>query len=283
MRSPLVRKLGLLPRQLPRAKRRLAASADDYRRMPPVLVNSFPKSGTHLLLQILGALPGTMHYGSFIATTPTITFTERSLSAHRRLVGRIAPGELVPAHLYHRREHEELLARKSCVHYFIYRDPRDVVVSEAFYLTSMNRWHRLHRYFSRLESDEARLTFSILGNAAQATPYDYPDVARRFERYRGWLECRDVHALTFEDLVSERREQAVRQAILFWVDRVPGATLDGLVEAALSRIDAGGSHTFREGRIGAWKHAFTERNKEQMKEVAGQLLIDLGYESGLDW
>ena len=54
------------------------------------------------------------------------------------------------------------------------------------------------------------------------------------------------------------------------VDRVPGAEIEELPEAALANIDSGGSHTFREGKIGGWREAFTERNREQMKEVAGQ-------------
>jgi hypothetical protein len=251
--------------------------------MPPVVANSFPKSGTHLLLQVLQALPNTTHYGSFIATTPTITFTERSLDAHARLVGRLAPGELVPAHLYYHPRHPELLASKHCVHYFIYRDPRDVVVSEAHYLTRMNRWHRLHRYFRELPSDEERITFSILGNAARPTPFDYPDVARRFARYRGWIGRGDVLALRFEDLVSDRRE-TVRRVVQYYLERTgSNADPDELVRRALASIDAPASHTFRSGKIGGWKDVFSAEHRREMREVAGDLLIELGYEASLAW
>jgi len=284
MRSPLLRKLSLLPRQLPRAKRRLAAGDDAYARSPPVLANSFPKSGTHLLLQILQALPDTTHYGSFIATTPTLTFAERSRGAHLRLLGRIAPGELVPAHLYYHDEYHELLSRKHCVSYFIYRDPRDVAVSEAHYLTHMNRWHRLHRHFKNLPSDEDRITFSILGNRAHPTPYDYPDIAERFEKYRGWLDHGTVLGVRFEDLVSERRDETVRAVIRFYLDRTGSrASADELVDRALSGINSAASHTFREGKIGGWKSEFTAEHSRQMQDVAGRLLIELGYESELDW
>jgi len=39
----------------------------DYLGYPPVLANSFPKSGTHLLIQILQALPGIRDLGDFLA------------------------------------------------------------------------------------------------------------------------------------------------------------------------------------------------------------------------
>jgi hypothetical protein len=284
MKSPLLRKLGLLPRQLPRTKRRLTARADAYERTPPVFVNSFPKSGTHLLLQILGALPETEHYGSFIATTPTLTFRERSQGAHRRLVERIAPGEILPGHLYYRPEHHALLVEKRCVHYFIYRDPRDVVVSEAYYLTYMNRWHRLHRYFKNLPGDRERITFSILGSAYLKVPYDYPDIAARFRRYGGWLEQTDVCKLTFEDLVPDRRRETTRRLIRFYLDRVgSGVAVNGLVDRALAAVDSTASKTFRKGKVGGWVDEFTPEHRDQMRSVAGRLLVELGYESSLDW
>jgi len=45
----------------------------------------------------------------------------------------------------------------------------------------------------------------------------------------------------------------------------------------------GSGRTFRKGRAGGWREEFSEEHKRAMKEVAGGLLIDLGYESGTDW
>jgi hypothetical protein len=55
LRSAILRKGGDYARQLPRAIVRFRARDEDYRWLPPVLANSFPKSGTNLLLQILCA------------------------------------------------------------------------------------------------------------------------------------------------------------------------------------------------------------------------------------
>ena len=108
--------------------------------------------------------------------------------------------------------------------------------------------------------------------------------AERFERYRGWLGHSTVLGVRFEDLVSERRTATVRAVIRFYLERTGScASADELVERALGGIDSARSHTFREGKVGGWKSRLTLEHRRQMARVAGQLLIDLGYETGLDW
>lgn len=41
--------------------------------------------------------------------------------------------------------------------------------------------------------------------------------------------------------------------------------------------------TFRKGQTGGWKKHFTSDQKKLFKKVAGQLLIDLGYEKDFNW
>lgn len=45
----------------------------------------------------------------------------------------------------------------------------------------------------------------------------------------------------------------------------------------------GDTRTFRDGQIGSWKKHFKQVHKICFKEIAGQLLIDLGYEKDLNW
>lgn len=277
-RSPILRKGGDYVRQLPRAVVRLRASEEDYQRLPPVLANSFPKSGTNLLLQILRAfVPHS--YGSFLASMPTVPFRERTTTAHLRLIDRVAPGEAVGAHLFHNEAYAEALARKNVVHFFIYRDPRDVAVSEAHYLTHMNRWHRMHGHFAKsLETDDERLSAAILGVREAGFPYDYPDIASRFARYRGWLDRDDVFAVRFEDLVSPCRADVVCRMSAFYAARCAGSPdVDALARAGLAAIDARRSHTFRKGEVGSWRAAMKRHHIAQVEDVAGLLLAELGY------
>jgi hypothetical protein len=43
------------------------------------------------------------------------------------------------------------------------------------------------------------------------------------------------------------------------------------------------SPTFRKGQMGTWKAELTAEHKEAFKNIAGDLLIDLGYEQDLSW
>ena len=231
------------------------------------------------MLQILcGFVP--RYYGSFLASMPSLTFRERTLEEHLRLIDRLVPGEAVGAHLFWHPAFADALARSNIVHFFIYRDPRDVAVSDAHYLTYMNRWHRMHGYFARtLKSDDERLSTAILGVHEPGFACDYPDIAQRFARYRGWLERSDVFAVRFEDLVSARRAEVIRRMASFYAMRCDEPVdVDARAQEGIKRIDGRRSHTFRYGQVGAWREAMTDDHVAQVQAVASSLLAELGYD-----
>lgn len=265
-----------------RVAERAAADADVYRTRPPILVNSFPKSGTHLLLQVLGAFPAVRDLSRFCASMPSLRHRERSVASTTRTLRWVVPGELMGAHLFYNEAHATALRNLHYVHYFIYRDLRDVVVSEAHYLTSMNRWHRLHRVFSALPDDRSRIRLAIEG--APDPTLGYPNIRRRLERYRAWLGRDDVICVRFEDLL-ERRETTIRRLAVAYLERagLGEANLDQWVARAQAAIDPAGSRTFRRGEIGSWRAAFDQDARQHMDAVAGDLLIELGYEPDHSW
>lgn len=271
-------------RQVSRAVKRWPCDPGAFAARPPILANSFPKSGTHLLTQILDAFPDRRSYGSLITSVPSITYRERSPRGHARLLRLIVPGEVVTAHLFHEPLYQALLTQKRCVHFFIFRDLRDVVVSEAHYLTFMNPWHRLHRHFRAREPAE-RIALAISGFRDPSAPCRYPDVAARFARYAGWLEQSDVFPVRYEELATaDRREQVVADMVRFYSDGAGlPCDLDTVVASAIRNIRPHHSHTFRRGKVGGWRGELTPRLKDLFKRVAGDLLVDLGYERDLDW
>jgi len=274
---PLIRKGMASLRQAPRAVRRATARPADYRAAPPVLCNSFPKSGTHLLLQILAALPGVRSYGSFIASVPSVPFRLRSPAATGRRIGKLAPGELAAAHLYWSAEAQEQLAAKHATHYFIYRDPRAVVVSEMHYLAQSAWWHGLHRRFARLPSDQERLLLSIRG-CPEELPEEYPDIRARFEKYAAWIKQPQVCAVRYEDLRGEQLSAALKRIVDHYLQqRAFDGDREAIVETARAAIRPQQSHTFRRGDVDAWREAFTPCVAQAFDEVAGDLLQQLGY------
>jgi hypothetical protein len=48
-------------------------------------------------------------------------------------------------------------------------------------------------------------------------------------------------------------------------------------------LQARKTQTFHKGKIGSWRTHFNNRHKEAFKRVAGDLLIELGYEQNLNW
>lgn len=272
------------PRLVGRMSRTLS-DPDSFRLAPPVLANSFPKSGTHMLLQILCSLPKARYFQGFIASAPSRPNIVRPIEIQLQLIDRVAPREVIPGHVHFDPRAADLLSKRNFVHYFIYRDPRDVCVSEMFYLGSMNYFHSLHRDFAdeQLDQDQ-KLLLAIEGLKFQRRDALYPNIAERFHWYRGWKDRPDVCAVRYEDFRGGDIKATVNRIVEFYQARTNyDFDMRQVANSAISAIAPERSHTFRSGVSGEWKQHFKPVHKERMKELAGELLIELGYEQNLSW
>lgn len=253
--------------------------------LPVLLGISFPKSGTHLLDQILLGFSKVAPYAkrlhSFYAEYEGESGRKREPEQALAWLDSLRPRDIASGHLFARPEAVRRVTSAKFVPYFIFRDPRDVVVSHVFYVTDMEARHVHHQYYSSLPDFDARLNASILGRPG--ADVEFPDIATRFAPYLGWLDCPQVLAIHFEDLINERT--ATLSRILDQLETrislpVPRqATLDALE----SSIDPKRSPTFRSGKTGEWRKHFTDKHKRIFKDVAGDLLIRLGYEKDDHW
>ena len=252
----------------------------------PVLLGiSFPKSGTHLLDQILlgfsRVAPFSRRLHSFYAEYEGESGRKRASEQALRWLGALQAGDIASAHLFARSEAVERVCTPAFVPYFIYRDPRDVVVSHVFYVTEMEANHVHHEYYQSLPDFDARLKVSILGRSD--TDVEFPDIARRFAPYLGWLEQESVMRIHFEDLIHDRAG-TLNRIIDRFLERVPlQAPRNLLLESLENSINPSKSPTFRSGKTGEWKKHFTNEHKRIFKDVAGDLLIRLGYEKDNNW
>jgi hypothetical protein len=284
-RNGFVRKGARAILAVPRRIVSLRASEEDFAARPPVLANSFPKSGTHLLAQIVEGLPERVNYGAFLGSeTSSFQLRERSPDNTCRFIRSFVPGEIVRGHLYYDPLYADQLMRRHVVNCFIYRDPRDVVVSEARYLRDMNRWHRLHQYFRRAPSIADAIMLSITGFDPPVEGICYPNIAVRFARYRGWLSDENCFSFPYKDVISERLPQVIRRIAEFYVkqSQTP-CDIEACTAAMAASIAPQKSHTFRSGKRGGWRHEFNAEHRRRFLEIAGDLLIELGYESNYDW
>lgn len=254
--------------------------------VPALFANSFPKSGTHLLTQVLA---GFSQIGPFVETgLPALTMFEGTTGASRpvedlvRQLNLLQPGDIRYGHLHAEPRILDALCRSGIAPFFILRDPRDVVVSHVFYVTELEPNHSLHQHFTDLPDFDARLNTSILG--LPDADFDFPDIRGRFEPYIGWLERSEVLVLKFEDFLTDQ-QQTLRRVLDHVVAR--GFTFvgdrDHAMQTLAAVIDPQRSPTFRSGRSGGWRERFTPAHKDLFKQVTGDLLVRLGYEEGHDW
>ena len=252
----------------------------------PILLGiSFPKSGTHLLDQILLGFskiaPFSRRLHSFFAGYEGESGRKRSLKETLSWVDSLRPRDIASAHLFAWDEISGRVCSPAFVPYFIFRDPRDVAVSHVFYVTDMEQRHVHHDYYASLPDFDARLRVSILGRPD--ADVEFPDIAGRFAPYLGWLDQREVLKIHFEDLVNDRAA-ALTRILDHFLARVPLQTPPEIIlEVLESSINPAKSPTFRSGRTGEWRRHFTDEHKRLFKDVAGDLLVKLGYERNNDW
>ena len=258
---------------------------------PTLLGISFPKSGTHLLDQILlgfsKVAPFSKRLHSFYAEYEGESGHKRTPEQAIAWLDSLIPRDIASAHLFARPDAVARVCSPKFVPYFIFRDPRDVVVSHVFYVTDMEARHVHHEYYQSLPDFNARLKVSILGRPD--TDVEFPDIAARFAPYLGWLDHREVLTLHFEDLINDRAATLARIMDHF-LARAPiqilspkGAPRQLILASLESSINPGRSPTFRSGKTGEWKKYFTQEHKKTFKDVAGGLLVKLGYEKDNDW
>jgi len=252
---------------------------------PALLGISFPKSGTHLLDQILlgfnRVAPFSRRLHSFYAEYEGESGRKRSPDQALRWLDSLQAGDIASAHLFARPEAVTRVTTPAFVPYFIFRDPRDVVVSHVFYVTEIEPDHVHHDYYQSLPDFDARLKVSILGRAD--VDIEFPDIAGRFAPYLDWLDRPSVMKIHFEDLIHARTE-TLNHIIDHFLARVPlQATRELLLESLEASINPSKSPTFRSGKTGEWEKHFTQEHKKIFKDVAGDLLIRLGYEKDNNW
>jgi hypothetical protein len=277
----------LVRRYLRRKRQQIRFRGFAFDTIPILFANSFPKSGTHLLTQIL---QGFTEIGPAVDSGLPAIVTYQGDTGRRRSVQeiladleRLLPGDIAYGHLHADTEIINQLSQDEVACYLILRDPRDVVVSHVHYVTEMTPNHIHHHYYhDELKNFDERLRTSILG--LSNSPIPFPDIGARFEPYLGWLDSSKVLVIHFEELISDRQESvgrifdyAVQNGFRSKLDR------NKAVRRLTNNIDPQRSPTFRSGKIGGWKTRFTPDHIKLFKEVAGDTLIRLGYEQDNNW
>lgn len=254
-------------------------------RMPAVLGNAMPKSGSHLIIQVL---QGLTRLGPFV--NPGFPPVNRGEDNHKLTelevlanIRRMRPGDIAYGYLSAREPFLSVLKQPGRATIFVYRDPRDMIISHIFYATQMHPGHWMHRYYTEeLHTMEERINAAIQGveePGSELTP-----VRTRYEGYMDWLNQPEVLSMRFESLIQE--SETAMGLILDYLARfgfTPQVSRQQAANTLLEAIAPRKSGTFRKGKPGNWQEHFTPANKSRFKDATGDLLIRLGYETDQSW
>jgi hypothetical protein len=252
---------------------------------PAVLGNAMPKSGSHLINQVV---QGLTRLGPFVNPgLPPVNRDEVNDKLPDAQVlanlSQMRPGDIGYGYVKARQPFVSLLTQPGRATIFVYRDPRDMIVSHVFYATQMHKGHGMHRYYTEtLNTMEERINAAIQG--VEEPGSELSPVRAKYEGYLGWLGQPAVLCLRFEDLILDR-SAALGRILDYLVQRgftsrLPRDQEVAILEQAIAPKKSG---TFRKGQPGNWKEYFTPANKVLFKEMAGDLLTRLGYERNQDW
>jgi hypothetical protein len=265
-----------------RGKKRQAFPEADRGKLPVVFGNSMAKSGSHIIAQFLegiGKLTPMVFTDQHPIRTQDHLGKAKETSQVLSDMHRLRRGDIGWGYLPARPSYLNELADDRYVSVFTYRDPRDRIISFILYAMNIHKGHQLRDYYLDLPSMEDRIDSTILGISGML-----PSIRQVYDSYTGWLNVDRVLSISFESLVTNQRA-AVEQLIDHLKDgAVPiDRPIPEMLAVLEDEMSPRRSPTYRSGQTGEWRTHFTEANVRQFKKVAGDLLIELGYEQSDDW
>lgn len=265
---------------------------------PKWYLNGFPKAGLHLLELMISpvatAMPGCKWQAdAWLGTFQYYAWTNRWQDTQEYLqkMARLTAGRYFKGHSGHRREIDEWMMYAGISHVFIYRDLRDVAVSQAHHILNYDGvrfQHPAPNAYKALGGFDEVLSAVITGLGA------FPGVVDRWVLYAPWLDCEWTLALRYEDVLADPAN-AAKQMLEYGIERtlkpfnlnirVSSSLFD---KAVAEMAEMGGrtelSPTYRKGQPGEWRERFTDEHRALFKKSDPDgWLVRLGYEASSDW
>jgi hypothetical protein len=236
------------------------------------------------------------HVNNLTRLATNYFLTQKLAKGSKRIVGDKSP--FVNTEIL--KETGEIYPEAKVIH--IIRDGRDIAVSMVHH-----RWNRakgeggiyelrpeeLERREAYREDPEGLLKTGkglFTGQTLRGMAAGWKDqIARSRDDGRSLLHD-NYTEVKYEDLL-ERPEEESRRILEFLGADAGEKTARECVRAASfenwtkgrTRGEEDPSSFFRKGVAGDWREVFTEEDKQVFKEVAGELLIELGYEKDDNW
>ena len=165
------------------------------------------------------------------------------------------------------------------------RDPRDVIISMIEWIQVMGS-SPLAREFIQLPIEQQMTELIVHPNLQMngKIPFVF-DTRNVVKEALKWIEKSDLFLCRFEDLVgpSGGGSKVKQEETILALGTHMGVDLSLQQVQEIADTLFGDTVTFRKGQIGSWRDLFTPFHKALFKEVMGEELIRLGYESDCNW
>lgn len=249
----------------------------------PFIMSTVPKSGTHLLHQILNGmpdyymnLPDTNKKFFFDVIKAPDAFYKQIYNDHEKRMKDLGNNEFGLGHIRYTKAYHELLKTTNLKHIFLYRDPRDVLVSLGFFIKEKWNEHPLYETFQNPELKLKDRVMTIIHGTDQ-----WPDFNTYMSGFYDWLDVKDktLH-ISFEQLMQSQASQheTVMNIIRFiWEDQEAPLSYEKMAEQMINKINPEKSATFRSGKIGNWLQVFDQEIADAFQKNAGSLIKKAGY------
>ena len=237
---------------------------------PRAYLNGFPKSGLHLLEQMVGLMLGRSDVGTggsqWIGTYKWHSWTMIWQDVGRMLwrLSCQERGTYLMGHAGYHDDIRRMLDYGNILHILIYRDLRDVAVSQAHHIFDEDQaaWQHEHKDFYRMLGGFDEVLSAVIEGIGP-----YPGVVKRWTEYAPWLQCDEVLALKFEEMRAQPLESAARiilRLVKSATERLEGNAFgvemdpEDVKRLAQRMVDATKqpSPTFRKGKAGGWREEF---------------------------
>lgn len=186
-------------------------------------------------------------------------------------------------HAPYSEEMENLLKERNAVVFFLYRDPRDWVISVINHppISGVDLYGGPigDKYFTTLNKDQ-KVNFIVRGTQQYYSAYE------AFSKFLPWMNSSVCCPIRFEALLGPKGGRYSEEAQLAELRKIAKAlnlntSDEALLDAANSSYGKG--IVFSKGKAGTWKEHFNEKNKNLFKKDFADILIDLGYEKNYTW
>ncbi|MBA3815279.1 MAG: sulfotransferase domain-containing protein [Parachlamydiaceae bacterium] len=230
-----------------------------------------PKCGTHLVCNVVSYMLGsapliTDQFNSIEDVTNIIEDAKRN---NQFLVSHSFTSEML-----------ESLIKKNYKIIFILRDPRDQLISMMYWMKK-GYWNEFT--VSKIDDRSEQIDEMITGNIFGWSCYE-GCIGVRMELLKS-LPAESVYITRFETLVGPkgRGDQYLQNEEIQNIGEFLGLKLSTEAAQNIADHSFGGTWSFREGKIGAWKEHFLPHQIDLYKAIYSDLLIRLQYETTKDW